>query len=63
MALVDTLRLEATAMLPQLFFLVWRHRRVEWLAGFYVLGMGLYRIFYIVDWICQAHTEPHYRHH
>ena len=54
--------LEAVAMLPQLV-LVWRHRRVERWAGFYIFCMGLYRIFYIMNWIYRAHYEPHYRHH
>lgn len=57
-----SIQLEAVAMLPQLI-LVWRHRRVERLAGFYILGMGLYRMFYILNWIYRAHTEPYYRHH
>lgn len=54
--------LESFAMLPQLV-LVWRHRRVERLAGFYIFAMGLYRIFYIFNWVYRAHTEIHYRHH
>lgn len=54
--------LESVAMLPQLV-LVWRHRRVERLAGFYIFSMGLYRMLYILNWIYRAHTERHYRHH
>lgn len=54
--------LESVAMLPQLV-LVWRDRRVERWAGFYIFSMGLYRIFYILNWIYRAHTERNYRHH
>ena len=42
--------LEALAMLPQLV-MVWRYRRVERWAAFYIFAMGLYRIFYIFNWI------------
>lgn len=54
--------LEAMAMLPQLV-LVWRDRRVERWAGLYIFSMGLYRIFYILNWIYRAHTERNYKHH
>lgn len=53
--------LESVAMLPQLV-LVWRYRRVERWAGFYIFSMGLYRLMYIFNWIYRAHTEPHYKH-
>ena len=54
--------LESVAMLPQLV-LVWYHRRVERWAGFYIFAMGLYRVFYILNWIYRANYEYGYRHH
>jgi ER lumen protein retaining receptor len=54
--------LEALAMLPQLI-LIWRYRRVERWAAFYIFAMGLYRAFYILNWIYRANYERGYRHH
>ena len=51
--------LEAVAILPQLVLLQ-RTKNVDNLTGNYVFLLGLYRAFYILNWIYRYATEPHY---
>lgn len=51
--------LEAVAILPQLFMLQ-KQGGAESLTGHYILLLGLYRLFYILNWIYRYATEPHY---
>ncbi|XP_006654688.1 ER lumen protein-retaining receptor A [Oryza brachyantha] len=50
--------LEAVAILPQLVLLQ-RSRNVDNLTGQYVLFLGAYRAFYILNWIYRYFTEGH----
>jgi len=59
---VFSIYLEAVAILPQLDLLR-RYRSVENLTANYVFFRGVYRGFYILNWIYRAHYEPGYRHH
>ena len=54
--------LESIAILPQLSLLK-RYRVVENLTGNYVFLLGIYRVFYIINWVFRAYYEPGYRHH
>jgi ER lumen protein retaining receptor len=54
--------LESIAILPQLIVLQ-RYREVENLTGNYILFMGAYRAFYILNWIYRSYHEPMYQHH
>jgi hypothetical protein len=47
------------AILPQLFMLQ-KQGGAESLTGHYILLLGLYRLFYILNWIYRYATEPHY---
>ncbi|CAL9755518.1 unnamed protein product [Musa acuminata subsp. burmannicoides] len=51
--------LEAVAILPQLVLLQ-RSRNVDNLTSQYVLFLGAYRAFYILNWIYRFVTEDHY---
>ncbi|KAJ3695137.1 hypothetical protein LUZ60_000514 [Juncus effusus] len=51
--------LEAVAILPQLVLLQ-RSGNVDNLTGQYVLFLGAYRAFYILNWIYRYFTERHY---
>lgn len=51
--------LESVAILPQLFMLQ-KQGGAESLTGHYILLLGLYRLFYILNWIYRYATEPHY---
>lgn len=51
--------LEAVAILPQLFMLQ-KQGGAESLTGHYILLLGLYRLFYILNWIYRYATEDHY---
>jgi len=51
--------LEAVAILPQLVLLQ-RTKNVDNLTGNYVFLLGMYRTFYILNWIYRYITEPHY---
>ncbi|CAL9084577.1 unnamed protein product [Musa textilis] len=51
--------LEAVAILPQLILLQ-RSRNVDNLTSQYVLFLGAYRAFYILNWIYRFVTEDHY---
>lgn len=53
--------LEAVAILPQLILLR-RYRIVENLTGKYIMLRGLYRFFYIINWVYRSYYEPGYRH-
>mmetsp|Transcript_28138 Transcript_28138/g.81343 ORF Transcript_28138/g.81343 Transcript_28138/m.81343 type:complete len:304 (+) Transcript_28138:233-1144(+) len=53
--------LESIAILPQLLVLR-RYRLVENLTGKIMLLLGLYRFFYILNWIYRAHHELMYQH-
>ncbi|XP_047044732.1 ER lumen protein-retaining receptor A-like [Lolium rigidum] len=50
--------LEAVAILPQLVLLQ-RSRNVDNLTGQYVLFLGAYRAFYILNWVYRYFTEGH----
>lgn len=54
--------LEAVAIFPQLSLLR-RYRVIDNLTGNYVLFLGMYRFFYIINWIYRAKYERGYRHH
>mmetsp|Transcript_19859 Transcript_19859/g.57051 ORF Transcript_19859/g.57051 Transcript_19859/m.57051 type:complete len:229 (+) Transcript_19859:48-734(+) len=54
--------LESIAILPQLIVLQ-RYREVENLTGNYIVFMGAYRAFYILNWIYRSYHEPMYQHH
>jgi ER lumen protein retaining receptor len=49
---------EAFAILPQLVMLH-RHKNVENLTGNFVFALGLYRAFYIVNWIYRYLADNH----
>ncbi|QDZ21409.1 ER lumen protein-retaining receptor [Chloropicon primus] len=51
--------LEAVAILPQLVLLQ-RTKNVDNLTGNYVFLLGLYRAFYILNWVYRFATEPGY---
>lgn len=51
--------LEAVAILPQLFLLQ-RTGEVETLTSHYIVALGGYRFFYILNWIYRIATEPSY---
>lgn len=54
--------LESIAILPQLMVLQ-KYRLVENLTGKFVFFLGMYRLFYIFNWIYRSHTQKNYRHH
>ena len=54
--------LESIAILPQLMVLQ-KYRLVENLTGKFVFFLGMYRLFYIFNWIYRSRTEKNYRHH
>ena len=54
--------LESIAILPQLLVLR-KYRLVENLTGKFMLLLGSYRFFYILNWIYRSHKEPMYQHH
>ena len=54
-----SLFLEAIAILPQLVLLQ-RTKNVDNLTGNYVFLLGMYRAFYILNWIYRYMTEPNY---
>jgi len=54
--------LESIAILPQLL-VVQKYRIVENLTGKFILFLGLYRFFYLINWIYRSYHEPRYRHH
>ena len=54
--------LESVAILPQLMVLR-KYRLVENLTGKFVFFLGMYRFFYILNWIYRANTEKYYNHH
>jgi ER lumen protein retaining receptor len=51
--------LEAVAIIPQLILLQ-RHGEVENLTSNYVVLLGMYRAFYLINWIYRAATESAY---
>lgn len=56
--------LEPVAILPQLF-LIFRYREIDTILWIYeyILFKGIYRAFYILNWIYRSLVEPHYKHH
>ena len=54
--------LESIAIIPQLQVLR-KYRLVENLPGKFMLSLGLYRFFYILNWIHRSRVEFNYRHH
>ena len=59
---VFSIYLEAVAILPQLSLLR-QYKMIENLTGNYIFFRGVYRLFYIINWIYRAYYEPGYRHH
>jgi len=53
--------LESVAFLPQ-WTLLRKYRVVENMTGKFIFFLGMYRLFYIFNWIYRAHTEMYYRH-
>ena len=51
--------LEAVAILPQLFLLQ-KQGEVENLTSHYVMLLGLYRLFYLFNWVYRYATEENY---
>jgi len=51
--------LEAVAIVPQLILLQ-RYGEVENLTSNYVVLLGFYRLFYIINWVYRAYTEKSY---
>jgi len=51
--------LEAVAILPQLFMLQ-KQGGAESLTSHYILLLGLYRLFYLLNWIYRYTTEERY---
>eukprot|EP00316_Scyphosphaera_apsteinii_P012613 CAMPEP_0119301152 /NCGR_PEP_ID=MMETSP1333-20130426/2978_1 /TAXON_ID=418940 /ORGANISM="Scyphosphaera apsteinii, Strain RCC1455" /LENGTH=219 /DNA_ID=CAMNT_0007303149 /DNA_START=69 /DNA_END=728 /DNA_ORIENTATION=- len=51
--------LEAVAILPQLFMLQ-KQGGAESLTSHYILLLGLYRLFYLLNWVYRYATEEHY---
>merc|ERR1712139_736906 len=51
--------LEAVAILPQLFMLQ-KQGGAESLTSHYILLLGLYRLFYLLNWVYRYNTEEHY---
>jgi len=54
--------LESVAILPQLMVLR-KYRLVENLTGKFMFLFGVYRVWYIFNWIYRSNTELLYRHH
>lgn len=54
--------LESVAILPQLIVLH-KYRLVENLTGKFIFFLGMYRFFYVLNWIYRTNTEKNYRHH
>lgn len=54
--------LESIAILPQLLTLR-KYRLVENLTGKFVFFLGMYRFFYIINWVYRSYYERGYRHH
>lgn len=52
---------EATAMIPQLL-IAYYNRHIQSEIKIAILFKGIYRSFYILNWIYQANTAVHYRH-
>ena len=53
---------EVTAMVPQLR-IAYFNRHIQSEIKLAILFMGLYRFFYILNWIYRANTEANYLHH
>ena len=54
--------LEPFAMLPQLY-MFWNNRTIQNDVRIAIFLKGLYRLFYIFNWIFRSLKEAHYRHH
>ena len=59
---IFSIYLESIAILPQLVLLQ-RYREIENLTATFVLFMGLYRAFYIFNWVYRSYHERFYQHH
>jgi ER lumen protein retaining receptor len=57
-----SIMLESVAILPQLVVLR-KYRLVENLTGKFVFFLGIYRVFYALNWMHRAKTQRWYRHH
>jgi len=55
--------LESIAMVPQLLLFKRDRNGTSITARRFIGLMGLYRFFYILNWIYRSHTERNYRHH
>jgi ER lumen protein retaining receptor len=53
---------EVTAMVPQLL-IAHSNRHIQTEIKLAILFMGVYRFFYILNWIYRAYTEKNYNHH
>ena len=53
--------LESVAFLPQLIMFR-KDRNMQLLVRRFIALRGMYRLFYIFNWVYRAHTEPHYKH-
>jgi ER lumen protein retaining receptor len=51
--------LEALAIIPQLYMLQ-KLGGCESITGHYVAMLGLYRLLYLINWVCRYMYEPHY---
>lgn len=56
-----SIMLESVAILPQLIVLR-KYRLVENLTGKFIFFLGIYRIFYMLNWVHRARTQHLYRH-
>ena len=54
--------LEPFAMLPQLY-MFWNNRTIQNDVRIAIFLKGIYRLFYIFNWIFRNLKEPNYRHH
>lgn len=51
---------EGFAMVPQYIFCYREKGARDWGAGFYVICLGSYRVFYALNWIYKKYQMPHY---
>jgi hypothetical protein len=54
--------LESVAFLPQLIMFR-KDRNMQVVVRRFIALRGIYRLFYIFNWVYRAHTEPRYIHH
>jgi ER lumen protein retaining receptor len=59
-AWIFSIYLESVLIIPQLVVLQW-YREVDILTSLYLTCLGLYRLFYILNWIWRSYYEPYYQ--